>query len=43
MIDLKGVSKAYSKGQPALNNVSLHVEKGEFVLSWATAVQVNPL
>ena len=31
MIDLKGVSKAYSKGQPALNNVSLHVEKGEFV------------
>ena len=44
MIDLKGVSKAYSKGQPALNNVSLHVEKGvNLFLSWATAAQVNPL
>ena len=31
MIDLKDVSKSYSKGQPALSNVTLHVEKGEFV------------
>ena len=31
MIDLNGVSKSYSKGQPALDNVSLHVERGEFV------------
>jgi len=31
MIDLRGVSKSYSKGQPAVNNVTLHVEKGEFV------------
>lgn len=27
MIDLNGVSKSYSKGQPALDNVSLHVER----------------
>ena len=31
MITLNGVSKSYSKGQPALNNVSLHIDKGEFV------------
>lgn len=31
MITLENVSKSYSKGQPAVNNVSLHVEKGEFV------------
>ena len=31
MIDLNGVSKSYSKGQPALDNVSLHVERGESV------------
>ena len=31
MITLDGVSKSYSKGQPALNNVSLHIDKGEFV------------
>ena len=31
MIDLNGVSKSYSKGQPALDNVSLHVDEGEFV------------
>ena len=31
MITLTGVSKSYSKGQPALNNVSLHIDKGEFV------------
>jgi cell division transport system ATP-binding protein len=31
MINLQGVSKSYSKGQPAVNNVTLHVEKGEFV------------
>ncbi len=31
MITLENVSKSYAKGQPALNNVSLHIEKGEFV------------
>lgn len=31
MITLEGVSKSYDKGQPAVNNVSLHIDKGEFV------------
>ncbi len=31
MIILEDVSKSYSTGSPALNNISLHVEKGEFV------------
>ena len=31
MIDLKNVSKSYSKGQPAIDNMTLHVDKGEFV------------
>ena len=31
MIILEDVNKSYSKGSPALNNVSLHIEKGEFV------------
>lgn len=31
MITLDSVSKAYSTGVPALNNISLHIEKGEFV------------
>ena len=31
MIDLKDVSKSYSKGQPAIDHMNLHVEKGEFV------------
>lgn len=31
MITLKNVSKAYSTGAPALNNVSLKIEAGEFV------------
>ena len=31
MIDLVGVSKSYSKGQPAIDHMNLHVEKGEFV------------
>ena len=31
MIVLENVSKAYNAGIPALNNVSLHIEKGEFV------------
>ena len=31
MITLENVSKSYAKGQPALNNVSLHLDKGEFV------------
>ena len=31
MITLENVSKSYAKGQPALNDVSLHTDKGEFV------------
>ena len=31
MIDLIDVSKTYSKGQPAVKNADLHIEKGEFV------------
>ena len=31
MITLENVSKSYAKGQPTLNDVSLHIDKGEFV------------
>ena len=31
MITLENVSKSYAKGQPALNDVSLHIDKGKFV------------
>ena len=31
MITLENVTKSYAKGQPALNDVSLHIDKGEFV------------
>lgn len=31
MITLDSVSKAYTTGVPALNDVSLHIDKGEFV------------
>lgn len=31
MITLENVSKSYAKGQPALNDVSLQIDKGEFV------------
>ena len=31
MIDLRDVSKSYSKGHPAISHMNLHVEKGEFV------------
>lgn len=31
MITLESVSKSYSSGVPALNDISLHIEKGEFV------------
>ena len=31
IITLENVSKAYSKGAPALNGVTLHIKKGEFV------------
>ena len=31
MITMESVSKSYSTGVPALNNVNLHIEKGEFV------------
>ena len=31
IITLNNVSKAYATGAPALNGVSLHIKKGEFV------------
>ena len=31
MIDLIDVCKSYGKAQPAVNHLSLHVDKGEFV------------
>lgn len=31
MIILDNVSKSYASGQPALNNISLHIKQGEFV------------
>ena len=31
MITLDHVSKTYESGTPALNDVSIHIEKGEFV------------
>lgn len=31
MIILDNVSKSYSTGQPAINGISLHIKKGEFV------------
>ncbi len=31
MIDLQDVSKTYSAGTPAINNINLHIDKGEFV------------
>ena len=31
VITLEHVTKSYSSGAPALNDVSLHVKKGEFV------------
>ncbi len=31
MIDLQNVCKTYSKNTPALNNISLHIDDGEFV------------
>ena len=31
MIDLENVCKTYSTGVPALNNINLHIDKGEFV------------
>ncbi len=31
MITMESVSKSYTNGVPALNDVSLHIEKGEFV------------
>lgn len=31
MIDLENVSKTYSTGVPALENINLHIDKGEFV------------
>ena len=31
MIDIQDVSKTYSAGTPAINNINLHIDKGEFV------------
>ena len=31
MIDLDCVTKIYSKGQPAVNEVTFHIDRGEFV------------
>ena len=31
MITLNGVSKSYGKGQPAISNMDLQIDKGEFV------------
>ena len=31
MIDLDCVTKTYTKGQPAVNEITMHVDKGEFV------------
>ena len=31
MIDIQDVSKTYSAGTPAINNINLHINKGEFV------------
>ena len=37
MIDLKNVSKTYSSGVDALNNVTIHIDKGEFVFIVGTS------
>ena len=37
MIKLEHVSKSYSAGIPALNDVSLNIKEGEFVLLSGTA------
>ena len=41
MITLENVSKSYAKGQPALNDVSLHIDKGEFVFIVADQITVE--
>jgi cell division ATP-binding protein FtsE len=37
MIHLENVSKAYSKGQPAIKELNLHVKEGEFVFVVGTS------
>ena len=41
IIFLDNVSKVYSKGNPALNGVTLKIGKGNLYLSWGTAVPGN--
>ena len=43
MIKLEHVSKAYSAGIPALNDVNLEIDDGEFVSYAEIADPVNPL
>ena len=31
MIDLQNVSKAYAAGTPAVNDMNIHIDEGEFV------------
>ena len=39
MIELRNVTKEYSKGNSALNGVSVKIERGEFVSSSETAAR----
>ena len=43
MIKLEHVSKAYSAGIPALNDVNLEIDDGEFVFVAEIADPANPL
>ena len=41
MIELREVTKEYSKGVAALNGINLKIEQGEFVFIWETADLVS--
>ena len=43
MIRLEHVSKTYQQGVPALNDVSIHIEQGEFVFIMGKRDPVNLL